>query len=158
MSKVSPFLWFAKEAEEAARFYVSLLPDSRLNNVTTLPADSPAGPAGSIKLVDFTLGGQPYMAMETSPPDSFNHAVSFLIPCDDQAEIDRLWDAHLKNGGTAQQCGWLKDRWGLYWQITPRVLFQMMREPDRAAGKRAMEAMMTMVKLDIATLQKAFDG
>jgi predicted 3-demethylubiquinone-9 3-methyltransferase (glyoxalase superfamily) len=110
-------------------------------------------------VVDFTLAGQPYVAMEAADrPDPFNHAVSFLIPCEDQAEIDRLWDAHLRNGGVAQQCGWLKDRWGLYWQIAPRVIFEMMRSPDRAAGKRAMEAMMTMVKLDIAALEKAFAG
>jgi predicted 3-demethylubiquinone-9 3-methyltransferase (glyoxalase superfamily) len=159
MSKVSPFLWFEKEAEEATRFYVSLLPESRLDGVTTMPADSPSGPAGSVKVIDFVLGGQTYVAMEAANrPDPFNHAVSFLIPCDTQAEIDRIWDAHLKHGGNEQQCGWLKDRWGLYWQITPRVLFDMMRSPDRAAGKRAMEAMMQMVKLDIAALQKAFAG
>jgi predicted 3-demethylubiquinone-9 3-methyltransferase (glyoxalase superfamily) len=159
MSKVLPFLWFEKEAETAVGFYVSLLPDSLLDGVTTMPADSPSGPAGSVKVVDFTLGGQPYVAMEAAGrPEPFNHAVSFLIPCDSQAEIDRLWDAHLKNGGVAQQCGWLKDRWGLYWQIAPKAIFQMMRSPDRTAGKRAMEAMMQMVKLDINALQKAFDG
>jgi predicted 3-demethylubiquinone-9 3-methyltransferase (glyoxalase superfamily) len=159
MSKISPFLWFEKEAEQAVRFYVSLLPDSRLDGVTTMPADSPSGPAGSVKVVDFTLAGQPYVAMEAADrPDPFNHAVSLLIPCEDQAEIDRLWDTHLRNGGVAQQCGWLKDRWGFYWQIAPRVLFEMMRSPDRAAGRRAMEAMMTMVKLDIAALEKAFAG
>jgi predicted 3-demethylubiquinone-9 3-methyltransferase (glyoxalase superfamily) len=159
MSKVTPFLWFEKEAVEAARFYVSLLPDSRLDGVTAMPADSPSGPAGSVRIVDFTLAGQPYMAMEAAArPDAFNHAVSLLVPCDTQAEIDRLWDAHLKNGGAAQQCGWLKDRWGIYWQITPRVLFWMMRDPDRAAGKRAMEAMMQMIKLDIVALENAFAG
>ena len=159
MSKISPFLWFEKEAEQAVHFYVSLLPQSRFDGVTTMPADSPSGPAGSIKVVDFTLAGQAYVAMEAAGrPGPFNHAVSFLIPCDNQAEIDRLWDAHLKNGGTEQNCGWLQDRWGLYWQITPRLLFEMMRSPDRAAGKRAMEAMMTMNKLDIAGLEKAFKG
>jgi len=123
-----------------------------------MPADSPSGPEGSVKVLDFTLAGQPYVAMEAGRLDPFNHAVSLLIPCDNQAEIDRLWEAHLNNGGIAQQCGWLKDRWGLYWQITPRVLFEMMRSPDRVAGRRAMEAMMKMVKLDIAALQKAFDS
>ena len=123
-----------------------------------MPADSPSGPEGSVKVLDFTLAGQPYVAMEAGRLDPFNHAVSLLIPCDNQAEIDRLWEAHLNNGGIAQQCGWLKDRWGLYWQITPRVLFDMMRSPDRAAGRRAMEAMMKMEKLDIAALQKAFEG
>lgn len=159
MSKVSPFLWFEKDAEQAVRFYVSLLPGSTLDGVTTMPADSPSGPAGSVKVLDFTLAGQAYVAMEAAGrPDPFNHAVSFLIPCDDQAEIDRLWDAHLKNGSSEQNCGWLKDRWGLYWQVTPQMLFEMMRSPDRAASKRAMEAMMTMNKLDIAALQKAFAG
>ena len=123
-----------------------------------MPADSPSGPEGSVKVLDFTLAGQPYVAMEAGRLDPFNHAVSLLILCDDQAEIDRLWEAHLNNGGIAQQCGWLKDRWGLYWQITPRVLFEMMRSPDRAAGRRAMEAMMKMEKLDIAALERAFKG
>jgi len=123
-----------------------------------MPADSPSGPEGSVKVLDFTLAGQPYVAMEAGRLDPFNHAVSLLIPCDNQAEIDRLWEAHLNNGGIAQQCGWLKDRWGLYWQITPRVLFEMMRSPDRAAGRRAMEAMMKMEKLDIAALERAFKG
>jgi predicted 3-demethylubiquinone-9 3-methyltransferase (glyoxalase superfamily) len=158
MSKISPFLWFDKEAEQAARFYVSLLPNSHLDSVTALPADTPSGPAGSVQVVDFTLAGQPYVAMNADRPDPFNHAVSFMITCDSQAEIDRLWDAYLGNGGTAQQCGWLKDRWGLYWQITPRALMEMMRSSDRAAAKRATEAMMKMIKLDIATLQKAFAG
>jgi predicted 3-demethylubiquinone-9 3-methyltransferase (glyoxalase superfamily) len=158
MSKILPFLWFDKEAEQAARFYVSLLPGSHLDSVTALPADTPSGPAGSVQVVDFTLAGQPYVAMNADRLDPFNHAVSFMIYCDSQGEIDRLWDTHLGNGGTAQQCGWLKDRWGLYWQITPRALMEMMRSPDRAAAKRATEAMMKMVKLDIAVLQKAFDG
>jgi predicted 3-demethylubiquinone-9 3-methyltransferase (glyoxalase superfamily) len=158
MSKISPFLWFNKEAEQAARFYVSLLPDSRLDGVAAVPADTPSGPEGSVQVVDFTLAGQPYVAMSAGLLDPFNHAVSFMIYCDSQEEIDRLWEAHLRNGGTAQQCGWLKDRWGLYWQITPRALMEMMRSPDRAAAKRATEAMMKMVKLDIAGLQKAFAG
>jgi predicted 3-demethylubiquinone-9 3-methyltransferase (glyoxalase superfamily) len=158
MSKISPFLWFEKDAEQAARFYVSLLPDSRLDSVAVLPADTPSGPEGSVQVVDFTLAGQPYVAMNAGRLDPFNHAVSFMITCDTQEEIDRIWDAHLKNGGEAQQCGWLKDRWGLYWQITPRVLMEMVRSSDRAAAKRATHAMMKMVKLDIAVLEKAFDG
>jgi predicted 3-demethylubiquinone-9 3-methyltransferase (glyoxalase superfamily) len=158
MSKISPFLWFEKEAEEAARFYVSLLADSRLDGVTTLPADSPSGPAGTIKVVSFKLAGQSYEALEAGPLDPFKRAVSFLIHCDDQGEIDRLWNAHLENGGKEAMCGWLIDRWGLHWQIVPRVVAMMMRSSDRAAAKRAMQAMMTMVKLDIAALQKAYDG
>jgi len=158
MSKILPFLWYEKEAEQAARFYVSLVPDSHLDSVTVLPSDTPSGPEGSVSVVYFTLAGQAYVAMNAGPLDPFNHAVSFMIYCDTQEEIDRIWDAHLKNGGTEQQCGWLKDRWGLYWQITPRVLMQMIRSTDRAAAKRATQAMMKMVKLDIAALQKAFDG
>jgi predicted 3-demethylubiquinone-9 3-methyltransferase (glyoxalase superfamily) len=157
MSKVTPFLWFEKGAEQAARFYVSLLPDSKLDSVTALPTDTPSGPAGSVKVVDFTLAGQAYQAMEAGRLDPFNHAVSFMIQCDSQAEIDRLWDAHLNNGGAAQQCGWLQDRWGLYWQIAPRAIFDMYRSPDRAAAKRAADAMLKMVKLDLAELQRAFD-
>ena len=158
MSKISPFLWFEKEAEQAARFYVSLLADLRLDSVTTLPADSPSGPAGSIKVVSFTLAGQSYEALEAGPLDPFNRAISFLIHCDDQVEIDRLWDAHLKNGAKEAMCGWLIDRWGLHWQIVPRIVAAMMASPDRLAAQRAMRAMMTMVKLDIGALQKAFDG
>lgn len=158
MSKISPFLWFDKEAEQAARFYVSLLPDSRLDGVTPLPVDTPSGPAGTVQVVDFTLAGQSYVAMNAGPLDPFNHAVSFMIHCDSQDEIDRLWEAHLKNGGKEQQCGWLQDRWGLYWQVTPRALDAMMRSPDRAAAARATQAMLKMVKLDIAALQKAFQG
>jgi predicted 3-demethylubiquinone-9 3-methyltransferase (glyoxalase superfamily) len=153
-----PFLWFEKEAEEAANFYVSLLPNSRIERVTALPADSPSGPAGSVKVVEFTLQGQPWKAMSAGRHDPFNHAVSFVIECADQNEIDRLWDAILRNGGKEQACGWILDRWGLAWQITPSVIFEMYRSPDPAAAKRAAEAMMTMIKLDIAALQKAFDG
>ena len=154
-----PFLWFEKEAEEAANFYVSLLPNSRVEHVTVLPADSPSGPAGSVQVVQFILAGQSWTAMNAAArPDSFNHAVSFTIECETQGEIDKLWDAILKHGGKEQACGWIRDRWGLAWQITPRVIFEMYRSPDRAAAKRAAEAMLTMVKLDIAALQRAFDG
>ena len=158
MSHISPFLWFEKDAEEAARFYVSLLPDSHLDGVHLLPADTPSGPEGSISVVDFTLAGQSYMAMNAGRLDPFNHAVSFLIHCDSQDEVDRIWEAHLKNGGRQAQCGWLQDRWGLFWQIVPKGFLEMTRSPDRAAAKRATLAMMKMEKLDIATLKKAFDG
>lgn len=155
-SKVTPFLWFEKDAESAARFYVSLLPDSRVDNVTALAADSPSGPPGSVQVVEFTLQGEPFAAMNAGRHDAFNNAVSFMILCDTQDEIDRLWNAHLKNGGKEQACGWLTDKWGVSWQITPRRLMEMMKSPDRAASKRSSEAMMKMIKLDIATLEKAF--
>lgn len=157
MSKVTPCLWFANGAEEAARFYVSLLPSSRIDSVTTMPAETPSGPPGSVVIVEFTLGGESYMAMQAGPLDPFNHAVSFSVDCEDQAEIDRIWDAHLANGGTAEQCGWLRDRWGVAWQIVPGALGRMVKSPDRAAAKRAAEAMLGMVKLDLATLQAAFE-
>ncbi|HEX8167613.1 MAG TPA: VOC family protein [Beijerinckiaceae bacterium] len=157
MSKVTPWLWYAEKAEEAARFYVSLLPDSRIVSVTSLPADSPSGPAGSVQVVEFTLAGRPFMAMSAGPLDPFNHAVSFMIECDDQAEIDRLWDA-LSAGGTVEQCGWLKDRYGLSWQIVPKVLGEMMTDKDRARAARVAQAMLKMVKIDIAGLRKAYDG
>ena len=157
MSKVIPHLWYADKAEEAASFYVSLLPNSRIDGVTTLPADTPSGPAGSVQIVEFTLAGQPYLALNAGPLDPFNHAISFVINCDDQAEIDRLWDA-LSEGGSVEQCGWLKDRYGLSWQIVPRVLGEMMKDRDPARSKRVAEAMLKMVKLDIDGLRKAYDG
>jgi predicted 3-demethylubiquinone-9 3-methyltransferase (glyoxalase superfamily) len=157
LSRIIPHLWYTDNAEEAAAFYASLLPNSRVDGVTVLPADTPSGPAGSVKVVEFTLIGQPFMAISAGPLDAFNHAVSFLIECDDQAEIDRLWAA-LSQGGKVEQCGWLKDRYGLSWQIAPSILGQMMKDPDRARAKRVAEAMLKMVKFDIAGLQKAYDG
>ena len=154
-----PFLWFETEAEEAVKFYVSLLPNSSIARVTALPADSPSGPSGSVKIVEFTLAGQPWQAMEAAArPEPFNHAVSFLIECADQHEIDTLWDAILANGGQEQACGWIRDKWGLAWQITPRIIFDMYASADRAAAGRAAQAMLKMVKLDVAALQRAFDG
>ena len=158
MSKVSPFLWFEKDAEEAVRFYVSLLPDSRVDRISTLPADSLSGPEGSVQVVEFTLAGQSWMAMSAGPLDPFDHAVSFMIHAKDQAEIDRIWDAILKNGGKEEQCGWIRDRWGLAWQIVPAGYFEMFASPDRAAAKRLAHAMMKMVKFDKASLERAFRG
>ena len=158
MQKIVPHLWYAKEAEEAAAFYASVFPDSRVVRVTALPAESPSGPAGSVKVVEFELFGQPFMAITAGPLDDFNHAVSFVVNCDDQAEVDRYWNALLAAGGTAEQCGWLRDRFGLAWQIVPTVLGRLMTDPDRAKAKRAVEAMLKMVKLDAAALQAAFDG
>ena len=157
MSKIVPNLWYTDKAEEAAAFYVSLLPDSKIDGVTALPADTPSGPAGSVKVVEFTLMGQPFMAISAGPFEPFNHAVSFMVQCDDQAEIDRLWDA-LSQGGKTEQCGWLQDRYGLFWQIAPTVLGKMMKDPDRARAKRAAEAMLKMTKLDIAGLERAYNA
>jgi predicted 3-demethylubiquinone-9 3-methyltransferase (glyoxalase superfamily) len=157
MSKIVPNLWYTDKAEEAAAFYVSLLPNSKVDSVTPLPADTPSGPAGSVKVVEFTLMGQPFMAISAGPLDPFNHAVSFAVLCDDQAEIDRLWAA-LSQGGKTEQCGWLKDRYGLCWQIVPTVLGEMMKDPDRARAKRVAEAMLKMIKLDIAMLKRAYNA
>jgi predicted 3-demethylubiquinone-9 3-methyltransferase (glyoxalase superfamily) len=158
MSKISPCLWFAHEAEEAANFYVSLLPDSRIDVVQRNVTDNPGGKAGSVLVVKFTLAGQSFMALNGGKPLDFTHAVSFMINCADQAEIDRLWDALLSNGGKPVQCGWLTDRYGLSWQIVPHMMPGLLAGPDPAGAKRTMEAMMQMVKLDIAALQKAYDG
>lgn len=157
MQKITPFLWYSSEAEEAAKFYTAIFPDSRVVRVTALPSESPSGPPGSVKVVDFVLFGEAFVAMSAGPLDPFNHAVSFVVNCDDQAELDRYWNALLA-GGSAEQCGWLKDRFGLSWQIVPTVLGTMMSDPDRAKAKRATDAMLKMVKLDIAVLQAAFDG
>jgi predicted 3-demethylubiquinone-9 3-methyltransferase (glyoxalase superfamily) len=157
MSKIVPNLWYTDKAEEAAAFYAGLLPNSKVDSVTALPADTPSGPAGSVKVVEFTLMGQPFMAISAGPLDPFNHAVSFMVLCDDQAEIDRLWSA-LSDGGKTDQCGWLKDRYGLFWQITPTVLGKMMKDPDRARARRVTEAMLKMTKLDIADLERAYNG
>jgi len=157
MSKVSPCLWFDGEAEEAAKFYVSLLPDSRIEKIQKNTVDSPAGKAGSVLVVDFTLAGQRFMALNGGTRFDFTHAVSFKIDCTDQAEVDRLWDA-LSDGGSVEQCGWLKYRYGVSWQIVPTALVQYLGGPDSAGAQRAMQAMLGMVKLDIAGLKKAYEG
>lgn len=155
--KVTQHLWFEKEMEAAIRFYTSLIPGSAMEPVTTVPADTPSGPAGSVKIASFTLGDQRYIAIEAGPLDPFNHSFSIMVECDTQAEIDRLWDA-LREGGAVEQCGWLRDRWGLSWQIAPKRLNELMMGPDRAKAKRVAEAMLRMVKFDIAALEAAAKG
>ena len=154
LQKITPYLWYTKEAEEAASFYASIFPDSRVDRVTALPSESPSGPAGSVKVVEFTLCGQPFMAMSAGPFDPFNHAISFMVNCDDQAEVDRYWNALLE-GGSAEQCGWLRDKFGVAWQIVPTILGELMADPDRQKARRVSDAMLTMVKLDIAGLKAA---
>ena len=158
MQNIVPFLWYSKDAPEAAKFYASIVPNSRVDSVTDLPVDSPSGPASSVKIVEFTLLGRPFSAMTAGPLDEFNHAISLLIECDTQEEIDRLWDALVEGGGKHEQCGWLRDKYGVFWQICPKQLTEMMKDKDRAKAKRVALAMMEMVKLDIAALQKAYDG
>jgi predicted 3-demethylubiquinone-9 3-methyltransferase (glyoxalase superfamily) len=157
MSKITPCLWYNGKAEEAANFYVSLLPDSRIDKVVRSPADYPAGAAGDVLMVEFTLAGQSFLAMNGGAGPVFTDATSFIINCEDQAEVDRLWDA-LTAEGTPVACGWLKDRYGLPWQITPTELPKLIAGPDPEKARRAMEAMMGMVKLDIAELRRAYEG
>ncbi|MFN4089173.1 MAG: VOC family protein [Alphaproteobacteria bacterium] len=154
MATVIQHLWFAEDMEAAVRFYTALIPDSALEWTSALPFDTPAGPAGRVKLAGFTLGGQRYRAIEAGPLDPFNHSFSIAVECADQAEVDRLWDA-LKEGGSVERCGWLRDRWGLCWQIVPKRLGDLMAGPDRDAARRVGEAMLTMTKLDIAGLEAA---
>jgi predicted 3-demethylubiquinone-9 3-methyltransferase (glyoxalase superfamily) len=154
-AKIFPHLWYATHAEEAARFYASIFPDSRVDAVTALASDSPSGPAGSVKVVDFTLRGQRFQAMSAGPHHEFNDAISLVVLCDDQAELDRYWNALLEGGGKPQACGWLIDRFGVRWQIVPVLLDEMLRDTDRARSKRVTDAMLEMVKLDIAALEKA---
>lgn len=158
MSKISPCLWFDGEAEEAANFYVSLLPNSKINAVQKNTVDGPAGKAGSVLVAEFTLAGQSFMALNGGRRFEYTHAVSFKIDCEDQAEVDRLWEALTANGGEPGQCGWLKDRFGLHWQIVPTALLKYLGGSDREGAARAMKAMLGMTKLDIAGLKRAYEG
>jgi len=155
-SKIYTHLWYAKEAEEAAKFYASIFPNSRVDAVTPLESESPSGPPGSVKVVDFTLFGQRFQAMSAGPHHDFNDAISLVVMCDDQAELDRYWNALLKGGGKEQACGWLIDKFGVRWQIVPSKLDELMRDKDKARSKRVTDAMLKMVKIDIATLEKAY--
>jgi predicted 3-demethylubiquinone-9 3-methyltransferase (glyoxalase superfamily) len=155
MSKITPTLWYDGAAEDAARFYVGLLPDSRIEAVNRSPVDTPSGPAGMVLTVIFTLAGQRFCGLNGGPQFPHSEAVSFMIATDDQAETDRLWDAIASNGGKPGPCGWIKDRWGVSWQITPKRLLELIADPDSGRGRRAMQAMMQMGKIDIAALERA---
>lgn len=154
MVKIVQHLWFEKDMEAAVRLYTSLIPGSSISWTSAVPADNPSGAAGSVKAAAFMIGDQSYMAIEAGPLDPFNHSFSIVVECESQAEIDRLWDA-LKEGGSVEQCGWLRDRWGLCWQITPKRLGELMRDRDPAKARRVTEAMLKMVKLEIAVLDAA---
>lgn len=153
--KIVHCLWLDGEAEAATAFYVSLLPDSRITAVNRSPVDTPSGPAGSVLTVQFVLAGREYLALNGGPNFRFTEAVSFMVMTEDQAETDRLWDALTADGGRENACGWLKDRWGLSWQITPRRLVELTTDPDPARAKAAMQAMMEMIKIDVAALERA---
>ena len=155
--KVTQHLWFERDMDAAVRFYTSLIPGSSITWTSAVAADNPSGPAGSVGMMAFTLGDQRYMAINAGPLDPFNHSFSIMVECDTQAEIDRLWDA-LKEGGHIEQCGWVRDRWGLCWQIAPKRFGELMRDPDQDKVRRVTEAMLKMVKLDIAGLEAAARG
>ncbi len=157
--KLVTCVWFdLGQAREAATFYAGLFPDSHIGAAQDSPADNPSAPAGTELTVEFTVLGRPFLGLNGGPNFKPNEAVSFMVLTDDQAETDRYWNAIVGNGGQESDCGWCKDRWGFSWQITPRALMDAMADPDRAAAKRAMEAMMTMRKIDIATIERARAG
>ena len=158
MSKISPCLWFDGEAEDAAKFYVSLLPNSKIEVVQRNIIDNPGGKAGSVVVVEFTLAGQRFMAINGGMRFEYTHAVSFKIDCEDQAEVDRLWEALCADGGQAERCGWLRDRYGLFWQIVPTALPIYLGGSDREGAARAMKAMLGMTRLDVAALKRAYEG
>jgi predicted 3-demethylubiquinone-9 3-methyltransferase (glyoxalase superfamily) len=153
MQKITPFLWFDTQAEEAANFYVSVFPNSRIVTVTRYGEAGP-GPKGSVMTVVFELDGQRMIALNGGPQFKFTEAISLSVDCKDQAEVDRYW-SKLTQGGKESQCGWLKDKYGLSWQINPAALGEMLSDPDPEKAKRVMEAMLTMKKIDIAALKAA---
>jgi predicted 3-demethylubiquinone-9 3-methyltransferase (glyoxalase superfamily) len=158
VSKIAPCLWFNGQAEEAATFYTSILPDSRIDRVHRAAADNPSTPQGAVLTVDFTLAGQPFIGLNGGPDFQFTEAISLSIDCQDQAEVDRYWDKLVEGGGEHSVCGWLKDRYGVSWQVIPRQLGEMLEGPDREGAARAMKAMLEMTKIDVAKLREAYDG
>jgi predicted 3-demethylubiquinone-9 3-methyltransferase (glyoxalase superfamily) len=158
--KIAPCLWFEKQAEEAANFYVSIFPDAYIEHQARSTIDWSGGKAGDVIVVDFVLAGQRYQALNGGSNENalFNESVSLSVTCRDQAEVDRYWEALTADGGEPIMCGWLKDRYGLRWQIVPQAFIDMLRDEDTEKAKRGMEAMLRMVKLDVAKLQAAFDG
>ena len=151
-------LWYDRDAEEAARFYAATFPDSSVGAVHRAPGDYPSGKEGDVLTVDFVVMGIPCMGLNGGPEVKHNWAFSFQVATEDQAETDRLWNAIIGNGGQASECGWCKDKWGVSWQITPRVLTDAINDPDRAAAKRAFDAMMTMHRIDVAAIEAARRG
>jgi predicted 3-demethylubiquinone-9 3-methyltransferase (glyoxalase superfamily) len=157
MPAITPCLWFDGQAEEAATFYASVFPDSRVDKVIPAAAETPSGPKGMVITVEFTLSGQPFVGLNGGPDFQFNEAISFMIDCADQAEVDRYWEALTAGGGEPGPCGWLKDRFGISWQVIPRRLNELTSGTD-AAAERAMKAMLQMGKIDIAELERAYAG
>jgi predicted 3-demethylubiquinone-9 3-methyltransferase (glyoxalase superfamily) len=154
MSKIAPCLWFDGQAEEAAKFYVSLLPNSRIDGIHRSPTDYPSGKKGDVLTVDFTLDGRKFVGLNGGSHFKFNEAVSFQIPCRDQDEVDHYWEK-LGEGGEHGPCGWLKDRFGLSWQVVPTRLTELLEDPDREKSQRVMAAMLQMGKIEIDELERA---
>ena len=157
-TKIATCLWFDKNAEQAANFYAATFPDSKVVAVHKAPSDYPSGKAGDVLTVEFTVLGQPFIGLNGGPQFTFGEAVSFQVFTDTQQETDRYWNAIVSGGGQESACGWCKDKFGLSWQITPRVLIEAISDPDAAAAKRAMDAMMTMKKIEIAKIEAARRG
>jgi predicted 3-demethylubiquinone-9 3-methyltransferase (glyoxalase superfamily) len=158
MSKITPTLWFNGNAEEAATFYTSLIPNSRIDKVHLAAADNPSTPKGAVLTVDFTLDGVTFIGLNGGPDFQFTEAISFTIDCADQAEVDRYWDALVAGGGETSVCGWLKDRFGVSWQVIPRILPQLLDGDDREGAARVMEAMLKMTKIDVEAIREAYEG
>ena len=156
--KIAPCLWFDGQAEEAVRFYVTVFANSSIDQVNRSTVDYPGGKEGAVLMIKFRLAGLEYLALNGGPHVSFNDAISLSVNCEDQAEVDRLWSALTADGGRPVQCGWLKDKYGLSWQIVPRRLPELLSDPDASKAKRVMQAMMQMVKIDIAKLEAAAAG
>lgn len=157
MDRIATFLWFDGDAEAAAAFYTGLFPDSHIDETTRSPMDCPGGEAGAVITVAFTLSGRRFIAMNGGPGHPFTDAISLSVDCADQAEVDRYWEAFAQ-GGTPVACGWIRDRFGLSWQVTPRILPQLLADPHRARARRAMAAMIDMVKIDVAAIEAAAEG
>ena len=158
MDKISPCLWFDGNAEEAARFYTSLFPNSAITSIDRSPAESPSGPADMVLTVNFTLDGRSFIGLNGGPDFTFNEAISLSIDCADQAEVDRYWAALTADGGEESVCGWLKDKFGVSWQVVPRRLIKLTTGSDREAARRAFDAMLKMVKIDVEELERAARG
>lgn len=156
MQKITPFLWFDNQAEEAMRFYVSIFRNSKAGRILRY-GDAGPGPKGSVMIASFELDGQQFTALNGGPHFKFTEAVSFVVHCETQAEVDDYWDK-LSAGGATQQCGWLKDKFGLSWQIVPTALIELINDPDPEKSRRVTEAMLQMTKIDIATLRRAYAG
>lgn len=157
MRTIAPCLWFNGQAEDAATFYTSIFPDSRIDEVARASAETPSGPKGMVLTVAFTLRGQRFVGLNGGPNFTFSEAISFVVDCEDQAEVDRYWAA-LTDGGEPGPCGWLKDRFGVSWQVVPQQTYDLINGPDPAASERAMKAMLQMSKIDVAELEAAYAG